>query len=114
ILVASNREVISLNRRAREITERRDALLIQNNLLSGLLSTQTSKLEQLIARAISGVSSAREPNTMTLVRESSDWPLSVLVVPFESRGAAVLISDPELKCLPNQQVLSSLFRLTPT
>jgi DNA-binding CsgD family transcriptional regulator len=112
ILVAGNRQVISLNRRAREITERADALVIRNNLLSGILSSQTGKLEKLIAGAINGGSGAS--SAMAVFRASSDWPLWVMVIPVESHCAAVLISDPEWRCLPNAQVLMSLFGLTPT
>jgi DNA-binding CsgD family transcriptional regulator len=112
ILVTDNRQVISLNRRAREVTEKADSLQIRNNVLSGMLSSQTCRLERLIADAIRGESGA--PNSMALFRNTSDWPLWVMVVPVESHCAAVLISDPERKCLPNSQVLSGLFGLTPT
>src|SRR5437868_8201383 len=112
IVVQRNRHVSSLNRRAREITERADSLVIQNNVLSGVESGQTSKLERLIAGAINGGS--RSPNSMAIFRDSSNWPIWVLVVPLESHCAAVLISDPERRCSPSNQVLSDLFGLTPT
>jgi DNA-binding CsgD family transcriptional regulator len=110
ILVARDRQVISLNRRAREMVERADSLVIRNNLLAGILSSQTSKLEKLIVAAING--SGAEPNALALFRDGSDWPLWVLVVPLESHCAAVLISDPTQTCAPNNQVLSSLFGFT--
>lgn len=112
IVVQRNRQVISLNRRAREITERADSLVIRNNALSGVESGQTSKLERLIAGAINGGNGS--PNSMTIFRDSSNWPIWVLVVPLESHCAAVLISDPERRCPPSNQVLSALFGLTPT
>ena len=51
---------------------------------------------------------------MAIFRDSSNLPLWVRVAPLESHSAAVLISDPAWKCLPDQQVLSSLFGLTRT
>src|SRR5882724_180211 len=112
ILVAADRQVISLNRRAREITEVGDALVIRNNRLSSATSEQTGKLHKLIAEALRAENT--EPRAMAIFRDSSNLPLWVRVAPLESHSAAVLISDPARKCLPDQQVLSSLFGLTRT
>ena len=110
ILVSRNRQVISLNRRAREITDRADSLLIRDNLLVGVLSNHTDKLGKMLAGAMHGGCGA--PNAMAIFRNCSNWPLWVLVAPVESHCVAVLISDPEWKCLPNYEVLNSLFGLT--
>ena len=77
VLVTRDRQVISLNRKAREMVERADSLVIRNNLLAGILSSQTSKLEKLIVAAING--SGGEPNAFALFRDGSDWPVWVLV-----------------------------------
>jgi len=113
ILVSSNRQVLSLNRRAKEITDRADALLIQNNILCGVRSSQTSKLDQLIACAMHPETS--EPiRAMAIFRDTSDWPLSIMAAPSGPDCVAVLIGDPELRAMPNCQILGALFRLTPT
>ncbi|HTM47202.1 MAG TPA: hypothetical protein VL285_00880 [Bryobacteraceae bacterium] len=111
ILVSGKRRVISLNRRAREITAKADSLTIRNNELSVALNGQTQKLGRLVAHAIRGETGG--PNAMALVRNDSRWPLWLLVVPVESRCAAVLVSDPAWKCFPDSRVLANLFGLTP-
>jgi len=112
ILVGANRQVISLNRKARQITDAADALLIRGNLLASVSFEQTLKLERLIAEALRG--GKTEASAMAIFRDSSNLPIWVRVAPLESHCAAVLISDPAWKCLPNHQVLSSLFGLTRT
>jgi DNA-binding CsgD family transcriptional regulator len=114
VVVSSNRQVLSLNRRAKEITDRGDALLIQNNVLCGVRSSQSSKLDQLIAGVMKPDNGSEPMRAMAIFRDTSDWPLSILVVPSGPDCAAVLIGDPELKALPNCQVLGELFRFTPT
>jgi DNA-binding CsgD family transcriptional regulator len=112
ILVGANRQVISLNRRAREITADGDALAIHNNQLWGTASGQTRKLDKLITEAIRG--GRAEAGAMAIFRDSSRLPLWVRVAPLELRCAAVLISDPAWKCTPDFHVLNSLFGLTRT
>jgi DNA-binding CsgD family transcriptional regulator len=111
ILVSGNRRVISLNQRAREITAKADSLTIRNNELSAALNGQTRKLGKLIANALRGETGG--PNAMALFRDHSRWPLWLLVLPVESRCAAVVVSDPAWKPFPDGRVLADLFRLTP-
>jgi len=82
ILVGANRQVISLNRRARQITEAGEALVIRDNLLASVASEQTGKLGRLIAEALRG--GKTEASAMAIFRESSNLPIWVRVAPLES------------------------------
>jgi DNA-binding CsgD family transcriptional regulator len=108
IIVSGDRQVVSMNRRAVQIAQKGDSFLIQNNLLRAARPGQTGELDKLIEAALAGQS----PRGM-IVRESNELPLWVQAVPLSEGRAAVLISDPEQRCIPDDEMLGALFGLTP-
>jgi len=120
ILVSADRQVLAVNRRATEIIRKKDSLAISNNVLSGVQSGQTKTLQMLIAGALRSGNSCNRLYPMLIPRVQSR-PLMVVVVPAGSAGlgvhkdgiAAVLANDPDFRCQPNEQLMRSLFQLTP-
>jgi DNA-binding CsgD family transcriptional regulator len=108
IIVSGDRQVVSMNRRASQIAQKGDSFLIQNNLLRAARPGQTGELDKLIEAALAGQS----PRGM-IVRETNELPLWIQAVPLTEGRAAVLISDPEQRCIPDDEMLGALFGFTP-
>jgi DNA-binding CsgD family transcriptional regulator len=120
VLVSADRQVLAVNRRATEIIQRKDSLVISNNFLSAVQSDQTKMLQMLVAGALRSGNSSHLSYPMLIPRVRSR-PLMVVVVPAVSEDlgvhsdgiAAVLANDPDFRCQPNEELMRSLFQLTP-
>ena len=117
ILVDKRGRVVRMNRRASEIVEQGDGLLIQHGVLRGVRPTDTAALHRLIGEAVRSGSGIG----LRLERPSRRWPLTALVAPLHRKGAAsnghaaaaVFVSDPEHAPAIDAGMLREWFGLTP-
>jgi DNA-binding CsgD family transcriptional regulator len=113
-----------LNRAARQIIARKDGLTLNANKLCASTNRLTQMLHALVARA-TGTSSQAFGGAMALMRPSGKRTLNALVarlgsdaswpdVPESTRAALILISDTAPDALAAEDILISLYGLTPS
>jgi DNA-binding NarL/FixJ family response regulator len=121
IVVDNAPKVLFTNKQGAELLSAHDGMSIGP---SGLVRTnkpkETAELSRLITQAIDGGDSG-VPHALSLSREDSDRPLSVVVAPLPpssagigqgARVAVLLVSAPERQKLPSVETVSRLFDLT--
>lgn len=117
IVVDGDPKVVFTNKQGAEFLAARDGLIIGP---SGLVRTNQTKesaeLSRLIKLAIDS-GDAGLPHALSVTREDSDRPLSVVVAPLPhgdpgARVAVLLVSAPELQPLPSVETVARLFDLT--
>ncbi len=124
LLVEVSRGLVTMNRTAREIAERRDGLVIRAGTVYASRPRDTVKLASLVrsAAAIDADDASVRGGAISLSRPSMLRPLSVLVAPLprdrrtandERPGAIVFVTDPESETTTPSGLLSLLYGLTP-
>jgi FixJ family two-component response regulator len=117
IVVDAEPKVVFTNKLGAEFLAKKDGLSIGP---AGVVRTnklkETGELHRLIKLAID-TGEAGRPHALSVEREDSDRPLSVVVAPLpaESGGAKVavlLVSAPEVQPLPSVETVARLFDLT--
>src|ERR1700761_8433076 len=117
VVVDGDLKVVFTNKQGAEFLAARDGLSIGPN---GQCRTnrpqETTELARLAKLAIDGGESA-VPHALSVSREDSDRPLSVVVAPLPASGlgqkvAVLLVSAPERQKLPSAETVSLLFELT--
>jgi DNA-binding CsgD family transcriptional regulator/PAS domain-containing protein len=122
ILLDSNQNVIFVNRRARTLLGNDNSLYVHKAKLAGRDCRETSRLQQLIAKALANPAHANGTcgGSMPLNRPGKR-PLHILVSPLYATdnpvcgktSVAVFIDDPEDHPIVPADVLRTLFGLTP-
>ena len=124
ILLDARGRVVLVNRAAGQLLAARDGLTLDRGELRAATSSETLRLRQLVRGAAAtgagrGVASG---GAVRLPRPSLKTPLSVLVSPLPSRGAApgperpavvVFVEDPDRTELSCGALLSRMYGLTP-
>lgn len=117
IVVDPEPKVVFTNKQGAEFLAARDGLMIGP---SGLVRTnqqrETAELNRLIQMAI-GAGNDGAPHAISVTRDNSDRPLSVVVAPLPAASAGLnvavlLVSAPEIQPLPSVETVSRLFDLT--
>lgn len=117
VVVDEETKVVFTNKQGAEFLASRDGLSIGTN---GLVRTnkpkESTELARLIKISIDGGEHS-VPHALSVSREDSDRPLSVVVAPLPAGGlgnkvAVLLVSAPERQKLPSAETVSRLFDLT--
>lgn len=117
IVVDAEPKVVFTNKQGAEFLAKKDGLAIGP---SGVVRTnkqkETVELHKLVKMAIDATDGG-VPHALSVEREDSDRPLSVVVAPLPSDGtdakvAVLLVSAPEVQPLPSIGTVSRLFDLT--
>ena len=121
MLLGRDSRVIAMNLAARTIIDRSDGLLVRHGRLQTERGDESAILENLLSQA--GPKSGKKPGLAgaMVVHKRNHTALHVRVtsagkLPFalENRVTTiVLVNDLEQRARPSQEVLNSLFRLTP-
>lgn len=117
VVVDEETKVVFTNKQGAEFLASRDGLSIGTN---GLVRTnkpkETIELARLIKISVEGGENS-VPHALSVSREDSDRPLSVVVAPLPAGGlgqkvAVLLVSAPERQKLPSAETVARLFDLT--
>jgi DNA-binding CsgD family transcriptional regulator len=122
ILLDSNQNVIFVNRKARTLLGTDNSLYVHKSKLAERDSRKSSRLQQLIAKALANPAHADRTGggSMPLYRPGKR-PMHILVSPLHATdnpvctkaSVAVFIDDPEENPIVPAEVLRTLFGLTP-
>jgi DNA-binding NarL/FixJ family response regulator len=117
VVVDPDTKIVFTNKQGAEFLASRDGLSIGP---TGLCRTnkpkETTELARLVKLAVDGGEHA-VPHALSVSREDSDRPLSVVVAPLPASGlgskvAVLLVSAPERQKMPSPETVSRLFDLT--
>ena len=119
ILLDSKGDVIALNQSAQSLSTKKGPLLIEHKKVELCLSSETARLQRLIATAIN--SSLKGAGCTMLISRPEKRPLSVLVAPLRNSqskigsqaSAIVFVADPERHVRIPISLLTEGFGLTP-
>jgi len=123
IVIGESGRVLLMNRKARSIVERGDALnVIRNHLLTNRADS-TEQLRSLIRDAVGGTRehASRSVGVMMLAKNPSGPALGALITPLQFKqfegvndraAAMILIADPDAIIEPSFSVLRRQFGLT--
>jgi DNA-binding CsgD family transcriptional regulator len=117
----ANRRIAYLNRTAKVILDRDQALEIRHGVLNARFPEVASALAQTIRQACMREVSVTN-GLFTVTRTNSDRPLILRVRSLrdgsgnqaDSNLCLVFIVDPDLRIQPDAQILNKTFQLTPT
>jgi len=117
VVVDEESKVVFTNKQGAEFLGSRDGLSIgSNDLVRTNKPKESAELARLIKISIEGGENS-VPHALSVSREDSDRPLSVVVAPLPAGGsgqkvAVLLVSAPERQKLPSAETVSRLFDLT--
>jgi len=117
VVVDGDSKVLFTNKQGAEFLASRDGLSIgPTGLVRTNKTKETTELGRLIKVSIDG-GEASVPHALSVSREDSDRPLSVVVAPLPASGlgpkvAVLLVSAPERQKMPSPETVSRLFDLT--
>lgn len=124
IVVDSAGTVIFRNESAERLVEQKDGLAVDRGRLRGASAADTKKLNSAISAsfALDGGRLVESRGVVQLSRPSGKRPLQVLISPFfkldcpayEGENLAlVIVFDPEMKPVTEEEILRSVYSLTP-
>ena len=122
LFVGIHGEVLTKNRRASDIAEERDGLVIERSMLSAASTRETTRLRELILHAAASTKQEIVSKAMTVARPSMRRPLTVMVNSLSSPdksqvgvapAAVVFVSDPEENYNIAEETVLHFFNLTP-
>ena len=122
LFVGVHGQVLTKNRRASEIAEDRDGLIIERSILSATSARETTQLRELILQAAASTKQEVLSNAMTVARPSMRRPLTVMVNSLTTPdkafvgaapAAVVFVSDPEESYNIAEETVLHFFNLTP-
>lgn len=113
-----------LNRAAQQVLARHDGVALNASMLCASTNRLTQMLHALVARVTGAVSREARGGAIALMRPSGKRALNALVarlsgesgwpyVPESGHAALILISDPERDAIASEDILMSLYGLTP-
>jgi DNA-binding NarL/FixJ family response regulator len=117
VVVDGGPNVVFTNQRGAEFLAAHDGLSISpGGQVRTNRTKETAELNRLIRLAVD-IGASSVPHALSVSRDGSDRPLSVVVAPLPSQDAShpvavLLISAPELQKLPSVETVSRLFDLT--
>lgn len=126
VLVDGSGRAGLINRAARQVLDSRDGVMLRDRSLVTAHVSQTTELRTLIAGAIAaahGGPSLGSGGALSVGRPSMKRPLQLLVTPLRAGGlnltlssaafaAAVFITDPERRSVPESELLRACFQFT--
>jgi DNA-binding CsgD family transcriptional regulator/PAS domain-containing protein len=122
IFLGAQGEIVFMNLAARQLTSAKDGLVITRKGLRAGRSSESTQLETLVAEAVStSAGKGSGPAGGLLVSRKNGLPLQVLIAPVRNLVfdgvapvcAVAFVSDPSQRVRPVQEILRSLFGLTP-
>jgi DNA-binding CsgD family transcriptional regulator len=122
LLMDRDSRILAMNQAARMIVGHNDGLLVRHGRLEAEQVGESALLAELLSHARPKSSNKNHGLAAGMIVSRSERPpLQVLVAPVgklpialqHSATAIVFINDPEKRFRPPQEVLTSLFRLTP-
>lgn len=124
VLLAEDRSILSMNRRARAIVARSDGLIEFRCCLSAQRHSDAAALQRMIGSVIAAAIGADMPGGDSLVIERADGgpAYTVLVMPMPVRqtlfnarrpAAAVFVCDPDGGPQPTADIIAAMHNLTP-
>lgn len=121
LLLDEQRRVIYANRSAEKLLSAGDGIRLLAKRIDLGNREENSRLEELIASTLSGITSQGRGGAMRVSRYSGKRPCSILVAPISRRysgisgvnpAVCVVITDPEAKDLLPHDLLRDIFGLT--
>jgi DNA-binding CsgD family transcriptional regulator len=114
VFLSGSGTVAFTNRTARAIIERGDGLI----LAGGALRATDASVRRALRSLIEQVTVARRGGALAIPRSSNDRPLAALATPLSAGGssgatAALFLTDPDLGAGSCEEVMTSLYGLTP-
>ncbi len=120
VLVTASAQVLFLNEKAKNILDRNDGLVLDNNrLCRASLPNENKRLGELLQSVLSPENgeNADSDFAMSVTREEADTPLTVMVAPIGTgiagKGAVLFVSDPSEAVELSIDAICGLYGLTP-
>lgn len=120
ILVTEQSQVLFFNDKAKRFLDRQDGLVLDSkNICRAIVPSENKQLGQLLANTLSPSSDKQNESdfAMTVTRENSDAPLTILLAPIGTgiagKGAVIFVSDPIEPVELSIDTICRLYTLTP-
>ncbi|MEH6474629.1 MAG: hypothetical protein V7727_03020 [Sneathiella sp.] len=120
ILVTATSQVLFYNGKAKLFLDREDGLILdKNRICRATIQSENKQLAELLSNALSPSSESKNEGdfAMSVTRNESDTPLTVMVAPIGTgvagKGAVLFVSDPVEPVELSIDAICNLYSLTP-
>ncbi|MBL4740405.1 MAG: hypothetical protein JKY12_05390 [Sneathiella sp.] len=120
ILVTELSQVLFFNDKAKRFLDRKDGLILDSNrICRAVVPSENKHLGELLASTLAPTSDKQGDSdfAMTVTRENSDAPLTILLAPIGTgiagKGAVIFVSDPIEPIELSIDTICRLYALTP-